>query len=164
MTGMTETQKLDALATSEMTPEAFAVHSVLVPVARLAFTQGMSLRLEVAAGHESRLDALRAEAERVISRVVSDGKTLSQLVNRAVSGVLSIDLRDDLWASRFPGGKAIVLVKSDLYDRISERDIVEYVHRCEVEEAMAQGRPVPVDVVNYYRNKPRAVFSRVQMH
>jgi hypothetical protein len=157
-------QQLDAIDASEMTPESFSAHSVLVPVDRLGPAPGTSLRLQVASGHEHRLEALRAEAERVLSRLVTDGKTLEQLVNRAVMQCLSVDLRDDLWASRWPGGKSILLVQAGIYGRLNERDILEFVHRCEVEDAMERGRTVPADVVSYYRNKPRAVLSRAHVH
>lgn len=163
-TGITGIQRLDALSSSEMTPEEFAAHSLVVPVVRLASARATGLRLEVAAGREDRLDALRTEAERVLSRIVQDGKTLSQLVDRAITECLSIDLRDDLWTSRFPAGKNIVLVQGELFDRISERDIVEFVHRCEVEASVVRGSNVPAEVVAYYRNKPRAVLARTHMH
>lgn len=143
---------LDAMPAAEMSPDDFARHTLVIPV-RPTGNPAARIRLEVAPGAEARIDDLRAEVERVMVRPGMSQADGASLVSRAVTECLSIDLRDQIWTSRLPNGKNIVLVRSDLLGRVSERDVVEFVHRSEVEVAMTQGRDVPAEVVLYYQSK-----------
>lgn len=149
-----EFRELDELPAAEMTPDEFARHTVVVPVKQAA-NPSSRIRLEVSPGSETRLDDFRSEVERVISRGASAPQERANMVNRAITECLSIDLRDQIWASRLPGGKSLVLVKADVLLRVAEREVVEFVHQAEVDAAVLQGRHVAPDVLAYYQSKPR---------
>lgn len=148
-------QDLDNLAVPEMTPDEFARHTLLIPVRASSSPQSRA-RLEVAPGCESRMEELRSEFARVMVQSELASKDRTALVNRAVSECMSIDLNDHIWTSRIPRGKQVMLVNADLLQRVAERDLVEFVHKTEVESAAAQGRPVAPEALAYYQSKSGA--------
>lgn len=138
-----------------ISPEAFALAerfksgALVVPVTEAGLaTPG---RLRVPSGHEEKLDALRGWAESRLRQSGHIGRT-----GDLVDGLLSQKFVDDVWYRGQADGTMIVLVKADVYRQVPESEILEQVHRAEIESAAQRGEAIPEDLLRYYRGKARA--------
>ena len=134
--------------TSLMSASEFAAAAFVVPVRRSSSPASVA-RLEVPPEHQPRLDAIRKDAS--ASMRAMGGNDLSA---QLVTACLDMNLKDDLWHSRLPSGKVVILVREDVFQQLPERDIAEQVHRTEIDAAVLRGESVPPETVSYYRHKP----------
>lgn len=129
-----------------MSAAEFMAAAVVVPVKRS--DPGAVARLQVSAKHLPQLQAFRRAAQSAMrSRGLPD---LSAQIEREC---MDLGHRDDVWHSRLPNGTVVILVREELYEILQEREVVEQVHRAEVEAAITRGESVPQETMRYYREK-----------
>lgn len=138
-----------------MVAEAFLASALVVPVAAVAGRYGSS-KLEV-----PQADKLRQlqDAAKAAMKAAGSPALGAELVRQ----LFQLKLDDDLWYSRLPDGTMVVLVKERVYRQLAERDIVEQVHKAEIEAAVRRGEPVHEDLVRYYRQKPAPVLAPAEV-
>lgn len=130
-----------------MTASEFVQSAMVIPVRELTDPSRVA-KLEVPAEHRSRMEIMRKEASAAMR--ASD---LPDVSAQLVTGLLGLNLQTDLWYSRLPNGKTVVLVKEEIFAQLSEREIAEQVHRDEVQAAVMRGEKVPDETMRYYRHK-----------
>ena len=131
-----------------MSASEFVAASFVVPVRPKASPSSVA-RLEVPTEHQGRMDAIRKDASASM-RAMGTNDLSAQLV----TACLDMTLKDDLWHSRLPSGKVVILVKEDVFSQLAEKDIAEQVHRREIDAAVMRGESVPAETISYYRHKP----------
>lgn len=134
--------------TSLMSAAEFVASAFVVPVRR-AGNPALIARLEVPLEHLDRMDAVRKDASASMKAMGA-----ADLSAQVVTACLDLNLKDDLWYSRLPSGKVVILVREDVFSQVQERDIAEQVHRTEIDAAITRGEAVPPETVQYYRHKP----------
>lgn len=130
--------------------ERFVLSTLVVPV--ITMEPG---RLSVSFEHPEKLDLLRTSAQDTMRSVGAPLSRSSELVE----GLLTNRLKHDLCYVALPQGKNVILVKESVYSQLEEREIVEQVHKQEVQSASMRGEFIPDDLLRYYRDKSRPVFS-----
>lgn len=128
-----------------MALESFHANSLVVPV-----RAGLSMEVV----DEGKLAALR-EAAGLAMKAAGCPGLAAELMRR----MLSQRLDDDLWYSCLPDGTTVVLIKELVYRQLPEREIVEHVHKAEIEAAARRGEPVHEELLRYYRQKPPPVLA-----
>jgi hypothetical protein len=158
---MREEDSLDALPASLMTPEEFVSHTIVIPVTPNPDPASAARRMVVDEGEQDQLGALRREVIRVAHRLQPGlGDTAKPiLAERLIQNVLTMPVRRDVDCNRLPGGRMIAFVRQDALKTYPIREVVEEIHRREVDLAASNGQPVSPDNLAYYRNKPSPAVS-----
>lgn len=137
------------LSASEMINK-FVLNSLVVPVTEGAMSSASRLHVD----HPEKLDLLRKSAEACLRPLGQVDRT-----GDLVDGFLNNKLKHDLWYLSLKNGPTVILVKDEVYKKITEREIAEQVHKAEVESAAMRGEHVPDELLRYYRDKSRPHFS-----
>lgn len=132
--------------------EKFISGAVVIPVSDSGTTEAG--RLRVTPGISGKYDLLKKAAMACMSAIGHVDRT-----GELLEGFFNNRFKDDLWFMCPKTGPTIILVKEAVYRQLSEREIAQQVHKEEVECAAQRGEPVPDDLLFYYRNLSRPVFS-----
>lgn len=138
-----------------MTAAEFAASAMVIPV-RDASNPSKVAKLEVPPEHGGRMESMRREVSSAMR-----GAGLPDISAQLVTSFLGLNLQHDLWYSRLPNGKTVILVRADVFAQISEGQIAEHVHQEEVSAAIVRGEKVPAETVRYYREKAQPVLADV---
>lgn len=138
---------------SRMSAADFVAAAIVIPV-RPAKNPSQVARLEVPDEHLARVDSLKRHVAAGMKALGAPDMS-AQLVSR----YLEMPLVEHLWYLMLPSGKVVVLVKDEIFQRLPEREIVEQVHKREVDAAIMRGETVPQDIIHYYRHKPTQALA-----
>lgn len=132
--------------------ESFLSGALVVPVVNAGMSNPGCLC--VASEFTAKSAQLRTFAENCMRTAGHPGRA-----GDMVDGLLKNKLSHDLWYMALKDGSTVILISENLYRQLPEQEIVEQVHKEEVECAVMRGEAVPQDLLNYYRGKSRAIFS-----
>ena len=142
---------LDRLPLAQISPEEFAAYAIVIGVESNP-DPSSPRRLAVPADEGEHLEALRTELQRIshhFKRGLTDAGRAEQ-EGRILLGLMSIELQEDAMCNRLPGGRPLILAKTEAARRHGRRAIAEMAHRGEVEQAEMRGEVVPEPVRHYY--------------
>lgn len=140
--------------TALMSASEFVAASFVVPVRRTSNPSSVA-RLEVSAEYAPRLDAVRMDASASMRNMRTN-----DLSAQLVTACLDVNLKDDLWHSRLPSGKVVILVREEVHKEMPEKEIAEFVHQAEIEAARLRGESVPAETLSYYRQKASMTLAQ----
>lgn len=130
--------------------ESFISSALVVPVIPSGFA---GRALSVPEAHKEKMAQLMKSAQNFMRKAGHIERS-----GDLVDGFFSKPLIDDIWYLPMGAGSAstaIILVKEAVYRQIPEVEIIEQVHRAELEAAQSRGETVPQDLLRYYRDKSR---------
>ena len=142
---------LDRLPLAQLSPKEFTAYAIVIGVEANP-DPSSPRRLAVPADEGESLEALRAELQRIshhFKRGLTDAGRAEQ-EGRILLGLMSIDLQEDALCNRLPGGRPLILARTDVTRLHGRRAIAEMAHRGEVEQAEMRGEVVPEPVRHYY--------------
>jgi hypothetical protein len=134
----------------------FMESAVVIPVVS-EFANGVS-RLRVSRNHPEKLESLRVSTQYCM-------RTLGrpELAAEMIEELLSRRLQQEMWYVSIKGGPTVILVKEDVFEQIPEQELVEFVHKEEVDLAIQRGEDVPVELLRYYRGKSSPQYKSQAM-
>lgn len=155
---MRDVETLDQLPLHQLTPEEFSSYAIVLGVNKDP-DPAAPRRLFVPAHQLDAMQDLRKEIGRVFGRKAGD---VANAEDRILLGLMAVDLKDDAMCNRLPGGRPIIIARSDVAERFGARALAERMHQIEIEAASTRGEDVPAAVAAYYRGG--STLNNVQAH